>query len=67
MYLSLFLLSRKVDHVSFNKISNTYEGMICDKNGEGVVEGVEGQEPAVVRLIHELVTVHPRGGQPVAC
>lgn len=40
--------------------------MICDENGEGVVEGVECQQPAVVRLVHKLVRADPRGRQPLA-
>ena len=48
------------------KFYDTYESVIRNKYGETVVESVQSQQTAVVRLIHELVRADPGRRQSFA-
>lgn len=43
----------------------TYESVVRDEEGDGVVGGVEQRERSVVRLVDELVVRYPSRRQPV--
>lgn len=40
--------------------------MIGDQHAERVVQGIQRQEAPVVRLVDELMSRYPCGGQPLA-